>query len=223
VLKILVFWNGISCRLVNETSRWKTVPPKRRLLFTRRNDVTFHKTWFFKSTQTNKKKRVWTLYTNKVHTSSELFHSYFVHLMFIYRRKKPTAADSTICKDWKHPNFTNVYVLLTVRLSKILDNNQLDTHLLYFTIRLLWSSTCFEHYMLIIRRLNRIDAAFGIVTLSQWPSGAQVEREQVCWQLANRSICSCSQAVSITCMTYTYCCVYSVGFLMIDREIVRNM
>ena len=31
--------------------------------------------------------------------------------------------------------------------------------------------------MLIIRRLNCIDAAYGIVTLSKWPSGAQVERE----------------------------------------------
>ena len=33
-------------------------------------------------------------------------------------------------------------------------SDQLDTQLLYFTIRLLWSSTCFEHYMLIIRRLS---------------------------------------------------------------------
>ena len=32
---------------------------------------------------------------------------------------------------------TNFYVLLTVHLSMILDNDQLDTHLLYFTIRLL--------------------------------------------------------------------------------------
>ena len=31
--------------------------------------------------------------------------------------------------------------------------------------------------MHIIRRLNFIDAASGIVTLSQWPSGVQVERE----------------------------------------------
>jgi len=31
--------------------------------------------------------------------------------------------------------------------------------------------------MLIIRRLNCIDAASGIVTLTKWPSGAQVERE----------------------------------------------
>ena len=33
--------------------------------------------------------------------------------------------------------------------------------------------------MLIIRRLNCTDAASGIVTLSQWPFGAQVEREMV--------------------------------------------
>jgi len=59
----------------------------------------------------------------------------------------------------------------------ILDNDQLDTLLLYFTIHLLYSSTCFEHHMLIIRRLNCIDAASGIVTLSKWPSGAQFERE----------------------------------------------
>ena len=31
--------------------------------------------------------------------------------------------------------------------------------------------------MLIIRRLNFIDAASGIVNLSKWPSGAQDERE----------------------------------------------
>ena len=44
-----------------------------------------------------------------------------------------------------------------------LENDQIDTHLLYFTIRPLQSSTCFEHYILIIRRLNCIDAASGIV------------------------------------------------------------
>jgi hypothetical protein len=31
--------------------------------------------------------------------------------------------------------------------------------------------------MLIIRSFNCIDAAFGNVTLSKWPSGVQVERE----------------------------------------------
>ena len=70
-----------------------------------------------------------------------------------------------------------IFVLLTVHLSISLDNDQPDAHLLYFTIRPLQSSTCFEHYMLIIRRLNFFDAASGIVALSKWPSGAQVEKE----------------------------------------------
>ena len=43
-----------------------------------------------------------------------------------------------------------------------LENDQLDAHLIYFTIRLLYSSPCFQHYMFIIRRLNCIDAASGI-------------------------------------------------------------
>jgi len=67
--------------------------------------------------------------------------------------------------------FTPNYSILS------LDNYRLHTQLFYFTIRLLWSSTCFEHYMLIIRRLNCIDVASDIVTLSKWTSGAQVERE----------------------------------------------
>ena len=43
--------------------------------------------------------------------------------------------------------------------------------------------------MLIIRRLNCIDAASGIVTLSKWPSGAQVERE-----LLRSSLSTCTPA-----------------------------
>ena len=54
-------------------------------------------------------------------------------------------------------NFKFFYVLLTVHLSIILDNDQRDAHLLYFTIYLLHSSTCSEHYMLIVRRLNCIN------------------------------------------------------------------
>ena len=53
--------------------------------------------------------------------------------------------------------FVEIYTLLS------LDNDQLDAHLLYFTIRPVQSSTCIEHYMQIIRRLNCIDAASGIV------------------------------------------------------------
>ena len=58
-----------------------------------------------------------------------------------------------------------------------LDNIQLVAHFLCFTTRPLQSFTCFEHYMLIIRRLNYIDAASGILTVSQWPSVAQAETE----------------------------------------------
>ena len=38
--------------------------------------------------------------------------------------------------------------------------------------------------MLIIRRLNCTDAPSGIVTLSKWPSGAQVETEMLCISLS---------------------------------------
>jgi hypothetical protein len=60
-----------------------------------------------------------------------------------------------------------------------LDNDQLDAHLFYFTIRPLQTSTCFEHYMLIIRRLNCIDAASSIV-LSV--SGRPVHRTATDWE-----------------------------------------
>ena len=58
----------------------------------------------------------------------------------------------------------NFYVFLTVHLSISFNNDQLDAHLLNFTIPLLYSSTCFKHFMLIIGRLNCIDAASGIVS-----------------------------------------------------------
>ena len=64
---------------------------------------------------------------------------------------------------------------------------------------------CFEHYMLIVRRLNCIDAASGIVTLSKWLSGAQVART------AFSLLCpswSCLQAVRKTCMIYIYIYIY---------------
>ena len=63
---------------------------------------------------------------------------------------------------WYTANYS-FYILLTVHLSIILDNDQLDTHLIYFTIRSLQSSTCFDHYMLIIRSLNCINAASVII------------------------------------------------------------
>ena len=41
----------------------------------------------------------------------------------------------------------------------------------FFIISLLYASTCFEHYVAIIRRYY---TASGIVKLCRWPSGAQV-------------------------------------------------
>ena len=58
----------------------------------------------------------------------------------------------------------------------ILVINQLDAQIFFFIISLLYASTCFEHYVLIIRRSKLYYTASGVVTLCRWPSGAQVER-----------------------------------------------
>jgi len=66
----------------------------------------------------------------------------------------------------------NFYVLLTVLLSIILGNDQLHAQLLDFTIGLLCTFTCFEHYtcMLMIRRLNCTDAAsVSSLSVSSYP------------------------------------------------------
>ena len=46
---------------------------------------------------------------------------------------------------------------------------------------------------------------------------------QVMLTAASRIRIELLAAVSITCMTYTYCCVYSARLLMVDRETVLNM
>ena len=56
-----------------------------------------------------------------------------------------------------------VFCLPYIFLSIILDNDHRDAHLLLFIVYLLHFSTCFEHYMLIIRRLKCIDVASDIV------------------------------------------------------------
>jgi len=54
-------------------------------------------------------------------------------------------------------------------------------HNFCFIISLLYSSTCFEHYALIIRRSKLYYTASGIITPCRWPSGAQVERGLLYW------------------------------------------
>jgi len=63
-------------------------------------------------------------------------------------------------------------VLLTLHLSIILVNNQLDIQLFYFIIRVLQSSTCFEQRRVHHQESNCINTATGMVTLCKWPSGA---------------------------------------------------
>jgi muramidase (phage lysozyme) len=60
------------------------------------------------------------------------------------------------------------YVLLTVHLSIILANDQLDTQLLYFTIYLLHSSTCFDRCLLIIKKSKCTDATGRYQMLHQY-------------------------------------------------------
>ena len=68
-------------------------------------------------------------------------------------------------------------VLLTVHLSITLVNDQLDAQLLYFIIRLLQSSTCFEQRHAHHQEVSCTNTASGIVTLCKWPSDMQVEKE----------------------------------------------
>jgi len=75
---------------------------------------------------------------------------------------------------------------------------------------------------------------FGIVPLSIIRSLVLYTQQwymshRLCWLLASRIrmelssvlilLVSCQQ----TCMTYTFCCVYSTRLLMMDRRTVRNM
>ena len=66
----------------------------------------------------------------------------------------------------KHSNFFQSNYIRKknkLRSNVILGNDQLDTQLFYFTIGVLRSCTCFEDYMLIIKRLNFIDASIASI------------------------------------------------------------
>ena len=58
----------------------------------------------------------------------------------------------------------NFDVLLNVHLNIILVINQPNAQILVFIISLLYASTCFEHYVLIIRRSKMYYTVSGIVT-----------------------------------------------------------
>jgi len=51
-------------------------------------------------------------------------------------------------------------------------NDQLDAQFLYYIIRLLQFSTCFDQRCAHHQEVNCINTASGTVTLCRWPSGA---------------------------------------------------
>ena len=65
--------------------------------------------------------------------------------------------------------------------------------------------------MLIIRRLNYIDAASGIVTLSKWPSGVQVERE-----LQSSSLSTCASDGHLLRVTILHAASIQFSLLMMS-------
>ena len=77
-----------------------------------------------------------------------------LHTQWLYTYKNTTTQTPSTFFD----------VLLTVYLSIILVINQLHAQNLVFVISLLYASTCFEHYVLIIRRSKFYYTASGIIT-----------------------------------------------------------
>jgi hypothetical protein len=75
---------------------------------------------------------------------------------------------------YRQPDFD---VPLTVYLSTTLVNNQIDAQnsFKYLYYNPLHVSS---NILLFLKRSNCINTASGIVTLSKWPSGAQIEKEQ---------------------------------------------
>ena len=98
-----------------------------------------------------------------------------------------------------------------------LDNDQLDAHLLYFTIRLLWSSTCFKHYMLIIRRLMVLMQ--HLVSSSQSVAVRCTGWERTQFSLNLCTGCFLSQPVQRTATDWeddTRCCINTISLLMMS-------
>ena len=69
-------------------------------------------------------------------------------------------------------------ILLTVHLNLIVEINRLNVqNFVFFVICLLYASTCFEHYVLIIRRSKLYYIASGIITPA---GGRQVHGTATC-------------------------------------------
>ena len=101
-----------------------------------------------------------------------------------------------------------------MRLSITLANDQLDAHkyICYNPLHVHVSS----NILLILRRLNCIHIASGIVTVSKWPSGAQVEKELPFFL----NLCT---GRSITESDDTRCCINRIWPPEDGQDIARNM
>jgi len=71
----------------------------------------------------------------------------------------------------------DLYVPLTVHRSITLANDQLDAQIFKYIYYKPLHVNVSSNILLILRRSNCINTASGIVTVSKWPSGAQVEKE----------------------------------------------
>jgi len=81
-----------------------------------------------------------------------------------------------ITRTMQHFNyFTGMYFILTIKPTRCtnLSNWPTQSTNSCFIISLLYSSTCFENYVLIIRQSKLYYTTCGIITLCRWPSGAQ--------------------------------------------------
>ena len=72
-----------------------------------------------------------------------------------------------------------------------------------------------SNILLIFRRSDCINTASGIVTLSKWPSGAQVEKE-----LLSLNLCT---GRSLTESDDTRCCINTIWPTEDEQDIARNM
>ena len=83
-----------------------------------------------------------------------------------------------------------------------------------FVISLLYASTCFEDYVLIIRRSKLYYTASGIVILCRWPSSARVERDSFLNPCTGRPPTVCD---------VTICCKYNFDLLIMSTYCSKHV
>jgi hypothetical protein len=106
-----------------------------------------------------------------------------------------------------------VVVSLTMRLSIILANEQLDAQILIHLLRFS-TCTCFEQYLAHHQEVKLYEYSSGIVTLSNWPPGAQVEKELFFNLCTGRSLTESKD---------TRCCINTIWSRDDEQDIARNM